>query len=117
MKGDKGLMGICRESEKGVKGEPGPRGETCNLGEITSPNTTYTGQPGPKGMEGPKVRHRLIAAIQMNRERYLRHCQSPRAIRDMKGRPDYLASEVSKASEVIWASKVKKDCPDRPDLV
>jgi hypothetical protein len=35
----------------------------------------------------------------------------------MKGRPDYLASEVSKASEVIWASKVKKDCPDRPDLV
>jgi len=35
----------------------------------------------------------------------------------MKGRPDCLASEVSKASEVIWASKVKKDCPDRPGLV
>jgi len=56
MKGDKGLMGICRESEKGSKGDIGPKGDSCTQNmEQTGRNTTYIGSPGPKGMEGEKV--------------------------------------------------------------
>lgn len=56
MKGDKGLMGICRESEKGSKGDMGLKGDSCTQNmEQTGRNTTYIGSPGQKGMEGEKV--------------------------------------------------------------
>ena len=48
-------MGICRESEKGGKGDIGPKGDSCTTMEGIGPNTTYIGSPGPKGMEGVKV--------------------------------------------------------------
>jgi len=57
MKGDKGLMGICRESEKGIKGDPGPPGDSCGNLEFTQSNLTiqYQGPKGEKGMLGFKV--------------------------------------------------------------
>lgn len=54
MKGDKGLMGICRESEKGSKGDIGPKGDSCGISEQLSPNLTYVGPKGEKGMIGMK---------------------------------------------------------------
>lgn len=63
MRGDKGSMGICLESAKGQKGEPGPIGDICNTGEVEGRNETYIGPPGQKGPEGPRVSriHRSIA--------------------------------------------------------
>ncbi len=55
MKGDKGLMGICVESVKGNKGEVGPKGDSCGLGEQIQRNETYIGPKGEKGMIGMKV--------------------------------------------------------------
>lgn len=55
MKGDKGLMGICRESEKGTKGELGPKGDSCGVGEQIQRNETYIGPKGEKGMIGVQV--------------------------------------------------------------
>lgn len=55
MKGDKGLMGICVESVKGIKGEVGPKGDSCGLGEQIQRNETYIGPKGEKGMIGMKV--------------------------------------------------------------
>lgn len=55
MKGDKGLMGICRESEKGSKGEAGPPGDSCNIQGFERNSTSYIGPKGEKGMLGLKV--------------------------------------------------------------
>lgn len=48
-------MGICVESEKGDKGVPGPKGESCGQGEFSGRNETYIGPKGEKGMIGVKV--------------------------------------------------------------
>ena len=58
-------MGICRESEKGSKGDIGPKGESCSTSEAIGLNTTYIGQPGPKGMEGPKVNDKSSLKLQI----------------------------------------------------
>lgn len=57
MKGDKGMMGICREGEKGDKGDMGLKGDSCRgSDEFIGRNETYVGPKGEKGMIGMKVR-------------------------------------------------------------
>ena len=48
-------MGICLESVKGTKGEVGPKGDSCGIGEQIQRNETYIGPKGEKGMIGLKV--------------------------------------------------------------
>jgi len=55
IKGDKGLVGICHESEKGDKGDIGQKGDSCVSSEqVGNTNLTYIGPKGDKGMIGLK---------------------------------------------------------------
>lgn len=65
MKGEKGLMGLCKENAKGEKGEMGPKGDSCvaDVGAQTRGNESYIGPKGEKGMIGMKVMNLLICLL------------------------------------------------------